>query len=94
MPAVVTRSAPIRAQEPQAEEPRKGVFGFLGRKEKKAEPVRMEPASRQAPQRATAQVIARPSDAQRPADTAEDLFPDQKKDDQFEIPAFLRRQTN
>jgi cell division protein FtsZ len=25
---------------------------------------------------------------------AEDLFPDHKKDDQFEIPAFLRRQSN
>ena len=25
---------------------------------------------------------------------AEDLFPEHKKDDQFEIPAFLRRQSN
>jgi len=25
---------------------------------------------------------------------ADDLFPEHKKDEQFEIPAFLRRQTN
>jgi cell division protein FtsZ len=31
---------------------------------------------------------------QTPQSVADDLFPDHKKDDQFEIPAFLRRQTN
>ena len=30
----------------------------------------------------------------QPASMAEDLFPDHKAEDQFEIPAFLRRQTN
>ena len=92
MPAIVARPAPLRAPEPEPAPKRR--FGFLGgRKEKAPEPARVEPAARQAqPQRATAQVMAKPSDPQR--DVAEDLFPDHKKDDQFEIPAFLRRQTN
>jgi len=33
-----------------------------------------------------------PADA--PKSNADDLFPDHKRDEQFEIPAFLRRQSN
>jgi cell division protein FtsZ len=75
-------------------------FGLFGRK-KKDEP-RMEPASRPA-QRPVAQTTTRPPAAapaepprpqQTPQSSAEDLFPDHKRDEQFEIPAFLRRQTN
>ncbi len=52
--------------------------------------------------RANAQVIARAPQAeqmrQQPQQQAQpqydDLFPDHKRDEQFEIPAFLRRQTN
>jgi cell division protein FtsZ len=91
-----TRPAPQPEPEPLEEKRRR--FGFLGRKEKKPEP-RLEPqpaARTAAPQRATAQVIQRGVEPQRQPQqgTAEDLFPDHKKDDQFEIPAFLRRQTN
>ncbi|HXC53727.1 MAG TPA: cell division protein FtsZ [Rhizomicrobium sp.] len=87
------RIEPIRAPQP---EPEKRMWGFLGRK-KKDEP-RMEPAQRSAP-RATAQPMARPAtaaEAPRPAaqTVADDLFPDHKRDEQFEIPAFLRRQSN
>jgi hypothetical protein len=35
-----------------------------------------------------------PSEQLRPADNGADLFPDHKRDEQFEIPAFLRRQSN
>jgi cell division protein FtsZ len=99
---VTMRPAPLRPApqpEPEPLEEKRRRFGFLGRKEKKPEP-RLEPqpvATRSpAPQRATAQVIQRGAEAQRQPQqsTAEDLFPDHKKDDQFEIPAFLRRQTN
>jgi hypothetical protein len=41
--------------------------------------------------------MARGQDPQRnpaPQQNAEDLFPEHKKEDQFEIPAFLRRQQN
>jgi hypothetical protein len=31
---------------------------------------------------------------QQPAAKDDDLFPDHKRDEQFEIPAFLRRQSN
>jgi hypothetical protein len=49
--------------------------------------------------RATAQVMPQqpvpqlqPQDL--PRNNADDLFPDHKRDEQFEIPAFLRRQSN
>jgi cell division protein FtsZ len=88
--------SPLRS-EPEHE---RRLFGFLGRKKSD---VRMEPqplAQRQpAPQRAAAQPMPRQqADLAhgQPDATAQpdDLFPDHKRDDQFEIPAFLRRQTN
>ena len=96
--AAVPRTEPIRSPEPVAEPGR--FFGLFGRK-KKDEP-RMEPVSRPA-QRPAAHTMARPPAAapaepprpqQPPQNSAEDLFPDHKRDEQFEIPAFLRRQTN
>jgi cell division protein FtsZ len=98
------RPQPMRAELRRAPEPepqpkrRFGLFG--GRKEQAPEP-RQEPAA-QMPRtatspRATAQVMGRGQEAPRnpaPQHTAEDLFPEQKKEDQFEIPAFLRRQQN
>jgi cell division protein FtsZ len=97
----VVRTAPVRRPEPEPEEQPRRRFGFLGRREKKPEPPRMEPTqvSRQPQRAAAAQVITRqtPADQQRGmagTDSGDDLFPEHKKDDQFEIPAFLRRQTN
>jgi cell division protein FtsZ len=83
------QSAPPRAL-PQAEpELPKRRFGLFGpRKETRPEP-RVEPAARQAPTpRAPAQTMRTPQSVES------DLFPDHKKGDQFEIPAFLRRQSN
>jgi cell division protein FtsZ len=95
--APVQRIEPMRPPLPQPE-PERRLFGLFGRK-KKDEP-RMEPLHRPAV-RATAQPIARPQAAgeaprqQLPASNpADDLFPEQKQDEQFEIPAFLRRQSN
>jgi cell division protein FtsZ len=97
MPAVA-RAPQMRPQpEPEPVEEKRYRFGFLGRREKKPE-ARVEPQSARtaAAPRASAQALARTSEPQRPAPqgNADDLFPDHKKDDQFEIPAFLRRQTN
>ena len=88
---------PAPAPEPE----RRGWF--LGRKKTKEEP-RMEPAPAPrptiAPQRATTQVMARATvqgeqtRAPAPQPKGDDLFPDHKRDEQFEIPAFLRRQMN
>jgi cell division protein FtsZ len=94
----VVRVQPARQQAPAPEPERRGWGGFLGRK-KIREESRVEPqALRAQPQpRASAQVMARTAQqaegarAQAPAD---DLFPDHKRDEQFEIPAFLRRQTS
>jgi cell division protein FtsZ len=98
------RPQPMRAEVRRAPEPepqpkrRFGLFG--GRKDPAPEP-RQEPVAQvqrtAAAPRATAQVMGRGQDAPRnpaPQQTVEDLFPEQKKEDQFEIPAFLRRQQN
>jgi cell division protein FtsZ len=83
--------------QPEPEPAPKRRFGFLGRREKKPEPQRVEPAPRPLT-RTTAPVQTRSSAQEAPRNpqqtVADDLFPDHKKDDQFEIPAFLRRQTN
>ncbi|HTO41097.1 MAG TPA: cell division protein FtsZ [Rhizomicrobium sp.] len=107
LPEVATLRAPPPAPRPEpiAEvhhaEPQKksGLFGLFGRSRRAAEP-RHEPAPTPVAQpRATSQVIARiqPEPARNAAvqqAQGDDLFPDQRKDEQFEIPAFLRRQTN
>lgn len=95
-PPQSVRPPPQRA-ETAPEAPPKRRFGFLGRKEKKPEP-RMEPSARQQAPRASAQPMGRnPAAEQARSQTstpAEDLFPEHTGEDQFEIPAFLRRQTN
>ena len=63
--------------------------------------MRTEPAPepRAAQPRATAQTMQGampplPQPTEAPRNNADDLFPDHKRDEQFEIPAFLRRQSN
>ncbi|MEJ0041981.1 MAG: hypothetical protein WDM81_07100 [Rhizomicrobium sp.] len=93
-PPAAARIEPLRAPPAPAKEERRG-WGFLGRAKKKDEP-RIEPVQQRPAPRATAQPIARPQAAEAPKPTtlADDLFPDHKRDEQFEIPAFLRRQSN
>jgi cell division protein FtsZ len=99
MPSIV-RQGPQREAPPEPK--RRRLFGSWSERkpEVRAEP--MAPAMRQptiAP-RATAQVLTRAAteESQRPlprqSGSPDDLFPDHKKDDQFDIPAFLRRQSN
>ncbi len=94
-PAPVVRSEPPRAP---AAEPQTRFLGLFGRR-KKDEP-RMDPVIRQAPRASTQAVLRQPTAVEpprpqpTPQNLAEDLFPDHKRDEQFEIPAFLRRQTN
>ncbi len=103
-PVTVTiRPIPTRMAAPP--EPERRLFGLLGRRKPK-EDMRTEPIAQlqrnqpQQAQRASAQVIARgsaeaPRQVQQQAPVQDDdLFPDHKRDEQFEIPAFLRRQTN
>jgi cell division protein FtsZ len=93
--APMQRVEPLRAPEPAPKTEGRRGWSFLGRK-KKDEP-RMEPVQQRQAPRATVQPIARPqpqTEAPRPQSLADDLFPDHKRDEQFEIPAFLRRQSN
>jgi len=77
---------------PHAPAEKKTGWSIFGRK-KHAADIRSEPAAepRAAAPRATAQPMPQPEPQRSNAD---DLFPDHKRDEQFEIPAFLRRQTN
>jgi cell division protein FtsZ len=76
---------------------KKSGWGFFGRK-KGASDMRAEPApepryeQRPAAARATVQPLQQQGEA--PRANPDDLFPDHKRDEQFEIPAFLRRQSN
>jgi len=101
IPPIPASIRPTREAMRAAPEPERRGWGLFGRKPK-AEP-RLEPVAspRPAAQRATSQVMSRaapPADpsraVQQPAAKPDDLFPDQKRDEQFDIPAFLRRQQN
>src|SRR5262249_29888325 len=96
MPSIVTRPAAMR--EPVAETPaepkRRGIFrAWSERKvEARTEPTPMRPVQQA---RASSQVMARAAQPEQRATVEtqlrpDDLFPDHKKEDQFEIPAFLR----
>jgi cell division protein FtsZ len=88
-PAV--RSEPRYVPEPEPQTKRR--FGLFGSRKEKAPEIRQEPSRATAPSRAGAQVMGR-SEQPAPQNSADDLFPESRKDDQFEIPAFLRRQQN
>jgi hypothetical protein len=94
-PAAAIRPQPMREvlPEPRPEPKKRGFLGsWYGRKQ---EVVRTEPTPmpRQLTQpRATSQVMTRSAEPQRGQPAQADL--DLNADDQFEIPAFLRRQTN
>jgi cell division protein FtsZ len=77
-----------RPQEPE----RKSGWGLFGRKKAAPLPdVRNEPRSQ--PRAAAPAPRAQPT-PEAPAQSGDDLFPEQARDEQFEIPAFLRRQSN
>jgi cell division protein FtsZ len=96
-PVAVARAEPVRVATP-APEPERRFLGLFGRK-KKDEP-RMDPLIRPAPRASVQPVVRQPAAPEPPRpqqpqqSSADDLFPDHKRDEQFEIPAFLRRQTN
>ncbi|HWC62676.1 MAG TPA: hypothetical protein VG501_03575, partial [Rhizomicrobium sp.] len=82
--------APQRVQK--APEPeKKSSWGFFGRK-KMPHDLRKEPYQPPRPQ-PVSQQPAQPAAQANPA-SGEDLFPEHQQDEQFEIPAFLRRQSN
>jgi cell division protein FtsZ len=81
------------APRPQPE--KKTGWSLFGRKRAAAGDMRSEPRLADRP-RAMAAPMQRPQPVEQPAPPpgGEDLFPDHGADEQFEIPAFLRRQSN
>jgi cell division protein FtsZ len=83
---------PVR-QEP--EKKRRGIFGWGRKEERQVEPApRVPPQPVQHHQPAPRAVAQAEPIRTAPQPQGTDLFGDQKGNDQFEIPAFLRRQTN
>ena len=78
------------AQRSQPE--KKAGWSLFGRRKSAASDMRTEPLPVDRP-RATATAMQRPPEQAAPL-SGEDLFPDHGTDEQFEIPAFLRRQSN
>ncbi len=80
------------APQRRVEAEKKG-WGFFGRKKGPAADLRAEPVMpRPAARPAAAQTPIASEQAAPPS--GEDLFPEHNRDEQFEIPAFLRRQSN
>jgi cell division protein FtsZ len=79
--------APHKTPEPE----KKSSWGFFGRK-KAAHDLRKEPYQTARPQ--AVPVPAQPAASTPAPSGGEDLFPEHNQDEQFEIPAFLRRQSN
>ncbi len=80
---------------PHAPAEKKTGWSIFGRK-KHAADMRSEPAPepRATAPRAVAQPMPPMPQPEPQRSNADDLFPDHKRDEQFEIPAFLRRQSN
>jgi cell division protein FtsZ len=96
-PATETRrSLNEQPLAPRPEQEKKaGGWSIFGRR-KAAPDLRAEPAPepRAAAPRATAQPMPPMPQPEPQRNNGDDLFPDHKRDEQFEIPAFLRRQSN
>ena len=96
-----TADLPLAPRAP-APQPEKKGWSIFGKKKAtpdlRAEPmVEPRPVEPRVAPRATAQVVqpqAMPQPQETPRANPDDLFPDHKRDEQFEIPAFLRRQSN
>jgi cell division protein FtsZ len=96
---VMHRQMREEASIPHAAEPeprRWGLFGRSRRKEEsRIEPAPVPRAAQPAPRPAVQpRAVAQPEPPRPAPPKGDDLFPDHKRDEQFEIPAFLRRQTN
>jgi len=87
------------AEMPLAPKPaeKKGGWGLFGRKKAAAPDLRAEPQAAPVypkPQPASRAANVQPLPAEKPAAaSSDDLFPEAGGDEQFEIPAFLRRQS-
>jgi cell division protein FtsZ len=90
----VRNPADMPLAKPVMAEPKKGGWGLFGRR-KVAEPdLRAEPAAPVYPKpQAPRATNVQPIPAEKPAAPSDDLFPEHGADEQFEIPAFLRRQS-
>jgi len=91
-PATETVRRPAEMPLAARHEPeRKAGWGFFGRKKSSPSDMRQEPRMPAPPRSAQA---PRPASAEPPPAGDDLLIPDMGQDDQFEIPAFLRRQSN
>jgi hypothetical protein len=76
-------------------EPKKGGWGLFGRKKAGTSDLRAEPAPapRAQPRASQPRANVQPLPEKPATGSPDDLFPENGPDEQFEIPAFLRRQS-
>jgi hypothetical protein len=86
-----TETVRTASEMPLAQPEKKSGWSLFGRKKAATPDMRVEPKT--APRPAPRAEPAAPADAASTS-SGEDLFPDHGRDEQFEIPAFLRRQSN
>jgi cell division protein FtsZ len=86
-----TETVRTQAEMPLAQPEKKSGWSLFGRRKAQAADMRVEPrpAPRPTPLQPRVEAPAEPQAA-----SGEDLFPEHGQDEQFEIPAFLRRQSN
>ena len=93
-PATETVRSPAEMPLAKPVEQKKGGWGLFGRKKVVAPDLRAEPQSTYPKPQAPRATNVQPLPAEKPAAApSDDLFPEQGSDEQFEIPAFLRRQS-
>jgi cell division protein FtsZ len=75
-------------------EQKKGGWGLFGRKKVAAPDIRAEPAQQAYPKpQPQRSANVQPMPTEKAAGSPDDLFPEHGSDEQFEIPAFLRKQS-
>jgi cell division protein FtsZ len=91
-PASETVRTPAEMPLAQVQPEKKAGWSLFGRKKAPAADIRTEPKAAPRP----TNLAPRPQAQIEPtaAPSGEDLFPEHERDEQFEIPAFLRRQSN
>jgi hypothetical protein len=89
-----TETVRPQSEMPLAQPEKKTGWSLFGRRKAATPDMRVEPKPAPRPAAPQPRQETPVEGAASPVPSGEDLFPDHSRDEQFEIPAFLRRQSN